>query len=88
MKYKISKHAVDRMYERNITKGEVHYNLYTKPLKITPIKYDSFGRSSYEKFAYNKINTRINPKNNVVSKVSRYHTKKYEKIMRSKEKRK
>ena len=76
------------MYERNITKGAVHYNLYNKHLKITPIKYDSFGRRSYERFPYNKINTRINPKNNVVSTVSRYHTKKYEKIIKSKEKRK
>lgn len=83
-KYKISKHAVERMTERKITKGEVHVNLHTSPIKKTTVKYDKHNRPSYERYSENKINTRINPKTKVVSTVSRFHTKEYEKIKKGK----
>ena len=79
-RYKVSQHGVDRMNERQITKGEVHVNLHTTPIKKTEVKYDKTGRPSYERDSDNKINTRINPKTRVVSTVSRFHTKEYEKI--------
>ena len=85
-RYNISQHCVDRMNERRITKGEVHINLHTKPIKKTKIKYDKLGRPSYERYSDNKICTRINPKNYFVSTVSRFHTKEYGKIKKQRRK--
>ena len=79
-KYKVSHHGVERMNERKITKGEVHVNLHTTPVKKTKVKYDSKGRPSYERYSHNKINTRINPRTNKVTTVSRYHTSEYNKL--------
>jgi len=52
-KYKVSSHAVERMNERKITKGEVHYNLHTIPIKVTSVIYDSQGRPSYRRSSNN-----------------------------------
>lgn len=60
----------------------MYYNLYTKPVRKTKIKYDDYGRPSYERFSKNKINTRINPENKIVTTVSRYHTKKLDRYLK------
>lgn len=41
-KYKVTKHCVDDMNKRKITKGEVHINLSSKPIQVTKVKYDDF----------------------------------------------
>ncbi len=79
-RYNVSQHSVLRMNERRISKGELHVNLHTTPIKKTKVRYDKNGRPSYERFSNNKINARINPKLNVVSTVSRFHSKEYNKI--------
>lgn len=81
-RYFVSYHGVKRMNEREITKGEVHINLHTTPIKKTKVKYDKLNRPLYERFSFNKINTRINPKIKKVCTVSRYHSKYYDKIIK------
>ncbi len=83
-KYHITKHCVEDMNSRKITKGEVHVNLTTKPIEVTKAKIDNFGRPSYRRSSKNKITTAINPTNNNVTSVNRLHTKTYNKIMRGK----
>lgn len=83
-KYNITKHCVDDMNERKITKGEIHVNLTTKPIQKTPVRIDNQGRPSYRRSSRNKITTAINPKNKNVTSVNRLHTKTYNKIMRGK----
>ena len=63
------------MYERNITKGEVHYNLYTKPLKASEIEYDDYGRLAYARYSKNTTRTLIIPKTKCVASVRRYRAK-------------
>lgn len=84
-KYRVGDHAVMRMNQRQITKGELHVNLHTKPIKITSIKHTEDG-PSYERYSKNKINSRINPETDNVNTVSRFHTSKYNKIMKGKKK--
>lgn len=79
-KYKVTKHGVDRMKERQITKGEVHVNLHTTPIEKTKIKHDQQGRPYYERYAKNKIYTAVNPKNKNVATIRRYSTKKINKL--------
>lgn len=81
-KYNITKHCVEDMNSRKITKGEVHVNLTTKPIEVTKVKIDNFGRPPYRRSS--KITTAINPINNNVTSVNRLHTKTYNKIMRGK----
>lgn len=76
-KYNVTKHCVDDMNKRKITKGEVHINLISKPIQVTKVKYDDFGRPSYRRSSKNKITTAINPLNNNVTSVNRLHTKTY-----------
>lgn len=83
-KYNVTKHCVDDMNERKISKGEVYVNLTTKPIHVTEVKYDDKGRPSYRRSSKNKITTAINPKNNNVTSVNRLHTKTYNKIMKGK----
>lgn len=83
-KYYITKHGIDRMNERKITKGEIHVNLHTTPIYKSEIKISKDGYPSYERYSKNKINTRINPKSNRVATVSRYHTKLYNKFCNKK----
>ncbi len=83
-KYNVTKHCVDDMNERKITKGEVYVNLTTKPIHVTEVKCDDKGRPSYRRSSKNKITTAINPKNNNVTSVNRLHTKTYNKIMKGK----
>ncbi len=83
-KYNITKHCVEDMNKRKITKGEVYVNLTKKSFEVTKIKIDKFGRPSYRRSSKNKITTAINPINNNVTSVNRLHTKTYNKIMRGK----
>ena len=83
-KYKVTKHCVDDMNKRKITKGEVQINLTSKPIQVTKVKYDDFGRPSYRRSSKNKITTAINPLNNNVTSVNRLHTKTYNQIMKGK----
>lgn len=79
-RYNVSQHGVDRMNERQITKGEVHVNLHTTPVHKTNVEMDEKGRPAYVRYSKNRTRTVINPKTKVVSTVSRFHTKEYEKI--------
>ena len=76
-KYNVTKHCVDDMNKRKITKGEIYVNLTTKPIYVTKVKYDNKGRPSYRRSSKNKITTAINPDNNNVTSVNRLHTKTY-----------
>lgn len=80
--YKVSKHAVKRMNEREINKGQVHTNLRTTPLYKEKIKIGKNGRHSYQRYSINKINTRINPFTFNVNTVSYYHTKEWKKYLK------
>jgi hypothetical protein len=79
--YYVNFHAVKRMNERKISKGELYYNLTRKPIALTEVKYDINGRPSYRKTTKNKITAAINPENKNVVSVNRLHTKEYIKIM-------
>jgi hypothetical protein len=79
--YYVNSHAVLRMQERKITKGELYYNLTRKPIKVTKIKVDEKGRPSYRKTTKNRITSAINPTNKNVVSVNRLHKKDYIKIM-------
>lgn len=78
--YHITIHAVERMNERNITKGQVHSNLHKKPLKKTEVKFDECGRPSFDRYSDNRIQTSINPENRNVVTVHKYSKKKYDNI--------
>lgn len=82
--YKVTKHYVDDMNKRKITKGEVHISLISKVIQVTKVKYDDVGRPSYRRSSKNKITTAINPLNNNVTSVNRLHTKAYNQIMKGK----
>ena len=82
--YYVNKHAIKRMNERKITKGELYYNLTRKPLTLSRIKYDDKGRPSYRKTTKNKITSAINPENKNVVSVNRLYTKEYKKIINQK----
>lgn len=73
-RYYVTHHAVVRMNERKITKGELHYNLTRPPVHISKTKFDDCGRPSYERLSDNLVNARINPKNNNIATVSRFHS--------------
>ena len=82
--YYVNKHAIKRMNERKISKGELYYNLTRKPLTLSKVKYDDKGRPSYRKTTKNKITSAINPVNKNVVSVNRLHTKEYKKIINQK----
>lgn len=65
-KYYVNNHCVKRMIERQINRGEVHYNLHTIPIEMTKVVYDKYGRPSYRRSSKNKITTAINPFNRYV----------------------
>ena len=79
--YFVTPHAVQRMNERKITKGDLYYNLTRKPLDITKTKVDAMGRPSYRKTTKNKITSAINPINNHVVSVNKLHSKSYQKLI-------
>lgn len=79
--YYVTVHAVKRMNERHISKGQLYYNLTRKPLEVTKIKFDKEGRPSYRRSSKNKITSAINPYNKNVVSVNRLHTKKYAQLI-------
>ncbi|MBR2970397.1 MAG: hypothetical protein IKC48_01195 [Clostridia bacterium] len=83
-KYFVVAHAIKRMNERKISKGELYYNLTRKPLAVTKVKIDKYGRPSYRKTTKNKITSAINPKNKNVVSVNRLHTKTYKELIKNK----
>lgn len=85
--FQVTSHAVERMQERNISKGELYFNLTRKPILETKIKIDSKGRPSYRKTTKNKITSAINPINKNVVSVNRLHRKDFKKIMNNKKRR-
>lgn len=84
--YYITAHAIKRMNERRISKGQLYYNLTRKPLEITKVKYDNNGRPSYRRSSKNKITSAINPNNENVVSVNRLHTKEYLELIKKQSK--
>lgn len=87
-KFYVTSHAVEQMNKRKITKGALYYNLTRKPIAVTKIKFDDYGRPSYRKTTKNKITSAINPINHNVVSVNKLHTKTYNKLMQNKKRRK
>ena len=85
--YYVTDHAVKRMNERCISKGQLYYNLTRKPLEVTKVKFDNEGRPSYRRSSTNKITSAINPNNKNVVSVNRLHTKEYAKLIEKKNRR-
>ena len=83
----VTAHAVRRMSERRISKGQLYYNLTRKPLEITKVTLDSEGRPSYRRSSKNKITSVINPCNKNVISVYKLHTKKYSQLMQKQNRR-
>ena len=81
-RYKVSQHGVDRMNERQITKGELHVNLHTTPLHKTNVEIDKKGRPAYVRYSKNRTRAVINPKNKNVASVRRYRDKELNKSKR------
>ena len=68
-RYNITSHAQNRLVQsnRNATKWDMVDNLFTKPHALSNVKYDGWGRPSYNRIG-RRITTSINPRNhNVVS---------------------
>jgi hypothetical protein len=86
--YYVTVHAVKRMNERRISKGQLYYNLTRKPLEVTKVTFDKDGRPSYRRSSKNKITSAINPCNKNVVSVNRLHTKKYAQLMQKQNRRK
>jgi predicted HicB family RNase H-like nuclease len=78
--FHVTKHAVKRMNERGITKGQLQYNLTEKPLYLSDYKLDDKGRPSYSKYSDNLLNVRINPLNHNIPTVNSFSKDKYDKI--------
>ena len=86
--YYVTVHAVKRMNERRISKGQLYYNLTRKPLEVTKVKFDEEGRPSYRRSSKNKITSSINPYNKNVVSVNRLHTKKHAQLVQKRNRRK
>lgn len=80
--YYVTVHAVKRMNERHISKGQLYYNLTRKSLEVTKVKYDNQSRPSYRRSSKNKITSAINPYNKNVVSVNKLHTKDYLKLIK------
>lgn len=86
--YYVTKHATHDMQKRDISKGELGYNLRKKPLLKTETKRDFFGRPAYMRFSFNRILSVINLFNKNVCSVKRFHDKELRKDMKRHEKNK
>lgn len=71
--YYVTRHAVKRMQEREISKGELGINLRRKPRYRTDTHFDKFGEPSYGRFSWNRIFAAINPFKKRVITVYRYN---------------
>lgn len=77
-RYKTSKHCIEQMQNRKITKGQLHENLRTKPLiKIKEI--DNNGRKADVRFSNNKTRSVVNPTTKTVASVRKYRDKELKK---------
>ena len=59
--YYVTNHAVKRMNERKVSKGELGYNLRHKPRFKTSLTMDYGDEPFYGRFSWNRIFTAINP---------------------------
>lgn len=59
--YYVTNHAVKRMNERKVSKGELGYNLRHKPRFKTSLTMDYGDEPFYGGFSWNRIFTAINP---------------------------
>lgn len=84
-KYKTSKHCIEKMQEREITKGQLHVNLHTKPLAVEK-QIDGKGRPAKIRYSKNKTRSVINPHSNVVASIRKYGNKEFNNVKRSKKK--
>jgi hypothetical protein len=87
-RFTLSKHAMQRMVERKIRKGEVVQHCYTKPLATIPPRREKDGSFSYRRIG-KKITTSMIPSNNLVKTMTRTHSRtrrKYERLMKGKAK--
>ena len=79
----VTKHAIFDMNKRNISKGELGYNLSKKPVyKSKPI-FDLLKRLFYIRMDDKKTLTIINHSNKNVCSVRKYHNKELRKKKRS-----
>ena len=71
----VTKHAVFDMNKRNISKGELGYNLSKKPVYKSKPMFDLLNRLFYIRMDDKKTLTIINPSNKTVCSVRKYHDK-------------
>lgn len=81
--HNVTIHAVYDMNKRNISKGELGYNLSKKPVYKSKPKFDLFKRLFYIRMDDKKTLTVINPKNKNVCSVRKYHDEELKKRRRS-----
>lgn len=67
-RFNVTSHAQNQMIERDIPNEAMIRNLCRKPVAKSPVKYDSFGRPSYNRHN-TESTTSINPKNKNVSTI-------------------
>lgn len=80
--YYVTNHAVQRMKERNVSKGKLGYNLRHKPRFKTSVTMDYGNEPSYGRFGWNKIFAAINPFRKRVITVYPYGEKVLKKAIR------
>ena len=73
-RYKTSKHCIEQMQNRKISKGHLHVNLHTKPI-LTEREIDELGRPATIRYSANKTRSVVNPKKKVVASVRKYKEK-------------
>lgn len=79
-RYKTSKHCIEQMQNRKISKGQLHVNLHTKPV-LTERDTDDFGRTATIRYSANKTRTAINSKKKRVASVRKYREKELKKAI-------
>ncbi len=78
----VTKHAVQDMNKRNISKGELGYNLTKKPVYKSKPAFDNLRRVFYIRMDDKKTLSVINPSNKNVCSVRKYHDKELRKKKR------
>ncbi len=84
-RYKTSKHCIEQMQERKITKGQLHINLHTKPV-LTERETDEFGRSATIRYSNNQTRSVVNSQKKVVASVRKYREKELKKAKKRRNK--
>lgn len=80
--YKVGYHAIKRMKQRGVGKGDLGYNLHKKPILITQVKFRYDGKPSYERYTDNQIVSAINPRNRRVITVHWFHWRRLVNLLR------